>query len=78
MLGPLEAIGGIFICPRIGHRCQCLYKPCGYPYFRSRQLFKGRALYQPQKLDYRSMFFEKSRQLATNVFKAAPRDSPMH
>lgn len=61
-----------FICPKTGVRCQCLYKPCGYPYFRSRVLFKGRVLYRSQKEDWRSRAFEASRRVARKVLRAGP------
>ncbi len=63
-----------FICPKTGVRCQCLYKPCGYPYFRSRRLFKGRVLFRSQKEDWRSRVSEASRRTAQKVLRAGPKE----
>ena len=67
---PFGGFRWYFICPRSGARCQCLYKPCGYPYFRSRQHFKGQLLYRSQKLDWRSRIFEAARRAARKTLKA--------
>jgi len=59
-------------CPSSGRRCQCLYKPAGAIYFRSRQAY--RMQYHSQCEDFGSRMISQMHRVSDKVLNQGPPD----